>query len=241
MEAIAPIGIEARKPLDDSARARKSCGAFGAHLGVAVAPGAGCADHASVALCGFVVDVSCGIRGRGLTEVRCPHAYPCFGAEIEPMESAATTQASKQRPRGRPFAPGVSGNPRGDVMKTIRARAAELRATIVTDDLKGALSAIDNVLLDRAVLLLAKSERLHMTKHVDAGIRMTSEARRILQSLRRRHATAPTSPAEPFTDISARAQAEAAQRRALELAADEAPVAETLTTGLPKGNGGHCE
>ena len=76
-------------------------------------------------------------------------------------------------------------------MKTIRARAAELRATIVTDDLKGALSAIDNVLLDRAVLLLAKSERLHMTKHVDAGIRMTSEARRILQSLRRHRAAAP--------------------------------------------------
>ena len=94
-------------------------------------------------------------------------------------------------------------------MKTIRARAAELRATIVTDDLKGALSAIDNVLLDRAVLLLAKSERLHMTKHVDAGIRMTSEARRILQSLRRHHAAAP--PTTPVSLDEHLARAEAAQ------------------------------
>jgi hypothetical protein len=131
---------------------------------------------------------------------------------IEPMESAATTQASKQRPRGRPFAPGVSGNPRGDVMKTVRARAAELRATIVTDDLKGALSAIDNVLLDRAVLLLAKSERLHMTKHVDAGIRMTSEARRILQSLRRHHAAAPPTTPVSLDEHLARAEAAAAER-----------------------------
>lgn len=121
-------------------------------------------------------------------------------------------------------------------MKTIRARAAELRATIVTDDLKGALSAIDNVLLDRAVLLLAKSERLHMTKHVDAGIRMTSEARRILESLRRRHAAAPRDTTPSLSDI-LRAEAEAADEPG------DAPVPEvvdegTRTSDHGNGNGG---
>jgi hypothetical protein len=110
---------------------------------------------------------------------------------IEPMEAAAIAQPSTQRRRGRPFTPGVSGNPKGDVAKTIRERAAELRTVIVSDFDGEALTAIDGVLLDRACMLLARSERLHRTKDVDAGIRMTSEARRILQSLRRHRASAP--------------------------------------------------
>jgi hypothetical protein len=93
------------------------------------------------------------------------------------MEAAAIAQPSTQRRRGRPFAPGVSGNPKGDVAKTIRGRAAELRAVIASDFDGEALTAIDGALLDRACILLARSERLHRTTDVDAGIRMTSEAR----------------------------------------------------------------
>ena len=93
-----------------------------------------------------------------------------FRDEIEPMEAAAIAQPNKQRSRGRPFAPGVSGNPKGDVTKTVRGRAAELRAVIASDFNGEALTAIDGVLLDRACILLARSERLHRTKDVDAGI-----------------------------------------------------------------------
>jgi hypothetical protein len=139
------------------------------------------------------------------------------------------------------FAKGTSGNPKGRA--AIRERAAELYAIMAPDF--GELSATDQVLLNQACLLLARSERVHRVRDIDVGVRMSGEARRLLQALRRR-APACSIPVEPFTDISARAQAEAAQRRALELAADvggddEAPAAETLTRGFPKGNEGHCE
>jgi hypothetical protein len=47
------------------------------------------------------------------------------------------------------------------------------------------LSAVDEVLLRQACLLLARSERVHRTTDVEAAIRMSSEARRLLQSLKR--------------------------------------------------------
>jgi hypothetical protein len=149
------------------------------------------------------------------------------------MEPAAIAQPSTQRRRGRPFEPGVSGNPKGDVAKTIRGRAAELRAVIVSD-LNEALPAIDSVLLDRACILLARSERLHRTKDVDAGIRMTSEARRLLMALRRRIPER-AAPAETYAGIGARAQEEASERRARELAEDETLAEETRTSDHASG------
>jgi hypothetical protein len=61
------------------------------------------------------------------------YASPRIGIEV--MEATAIAQPVKQRRRGegRPFPKGVSGNPRGDVAKTIRERAAEPRAVIVAD------------------------------------------------------------------------------------------------------------
>jgi hypothetical protein len=80
------------------------------------------------------------------------------------------------------------------------------------------LSAIDRTLLLQATRLLVRSARL---KDHDAAIRMSSEARRTLEGLRRRCAPAVRSaPAEPFGEIAATAQAEENARRAAELAAD---------------------
>lgn len=127
------------------------------------------------------------------------------------MEAIVMAQPVKQQRRGagRPFPKGVSGNPKGDPAKTIRERAAELRATILSDF--QALAAIDSVLLDRACLLLAKSERLHRTKDVDAGIRMTSEARRILQSLRRHRRSRDVAPLSLREQLQAEADAAAGE------------------------------
>ena len=47
----------------------------------------------------------------------------------------------------------------------------------------GALSAVDDVLLRQACLLLARSERVHRVRDIDVGVRMSGEARRLLLTL----------------------------------------------------------
>ena len=79
---------------------------------------------------------------------------------------------------GRPFPPGTSGNPLG--ARVINERAAELYAIMRGDF--GPLVPTDEILLRQAARLLARGERL---KNADASIRMSSEARRIIASLRR--------------------------------------------------------
>jgi hypothetical protein len=133
------------------------------------------------------------------------------------------------------FQKGNSGNPHGKAW--IRVRAAELFAEMAVDF--GTLGAVETVLLRRAALLLARSERIRSSRDADVSLRMSSEARRTLMTLRRHHAAVPTSPAEAYADIAARAQAEASQRREQELAEDETPAEEVRTTDLPEGNGGH--
>jgi hypothetical protein len=99
------------------------------------------------------------------------------------MEVAVTEQRPKpRRGQGRPFVAGVSGNPKGRA--AIKARAAELFATMAPDF--GKLSATDEVLLRQAALLIARSERTYRKQDAEAAIRMSSEARRLLSSLRRR-------------------------------------------------------
>ena len=56
-----------------------------------------------------------------------------------------------------------------------------------------ALSAVDRALLTQACLLLARSERVMQIKDADAAIRMSGEARRLLESLRK-HAAPPKVP-----------------------------------------------
>jgi hypothetical protein len=101
-----------------------------------------------------------------------------------PMEVAASEQRNEKqhRVRGRPFASGVSGNPKGRA--AIRERAAKLYAIMAPDF--GELSATDTVLLNQACLLLARSERVHRMRDIDVGVRMSGEARRLLLSLQRK-------------------------------------------------------
>lgn len=120
---------------------------------------------------------------------------------------AAPAQPSKRRHGdGRPFPKGTSGNPRGKA--SIRERAAELFAEMAPD--LGQMSAIDTVMLRRASLLLARSERIRSAKDADVSLRMSGEARRLLQTLRRHHASAPSRPLS-MDDHLAAAEAAAAQ------------------------------
>lgn len=150
------------------------------------------------------------------------------------MDAAANEQQilHKALRRGRSFPKGFSGNPKGKA--ALKDRAAELFAVMSPDF--GPLGAVDTVLLRQACLLLARSERIARVRDIDVGVRMSGEARRLLQVLRR-NATAPAAPAEPFTDIAARAQAAEAARRAAELTADaEADDDETRTSELGCGS-----
>ena len=121
--------------------------------------------------------------------------------------------------RGRPFLKGVSGNPHGK--RLIRHRVEELFAMMAGDF--EPMSATDEVLLRQACFLLARSERVHRHADNDNAIRMSGEARRLLELLRRRAASAPKEPpTKSWSDITAQAQAEADVRRGRELAEDDA-------------------
>ena len=97
------------------------------------------------------------------------------------MEQQSSAGAPQRKHGGRPFPPGVSGNPRGG--GAVSARTEELFVTMVVDF--DSLSATDEILLRAACRLLARAEK---TKDVDAAVRLNSEARRGIDSLRRRHA-----------------------------------------------------
>jgi hypothetical protein len=100
------------------------------------------------------------------------------------MEVAASEERreKRQRVRGRPFAPGTTGNPKGRA--AIRERADELYGIMAADF--DHLTATDAVLLRQASLLLARSQRVHRRQDIEAAIRMSSEARRLLSTLRKR-------------------------------------------------------
>jgi hypothetical protein len=102
------------------------------------------------------------------------------------MEVAASDQSDKPRRRGkgRPFPSGVSGNPFGR-WRGLNERAAKLYATMVPDF--APLTAVEEVLLRQACYLFARSQCVHRLRDVDVGVRMSGEARRLLQTLRRKH------------------------------------------------------
>jgi hypothetical protein len=80
------------------------------------------------------------------------------------------------------FAPGVSGNPSGQ--RRLKDRAEELFQIMVVDIRP--LTKTDEMLLKHAALLIARAEKVHHRKNVDASCRMSGEARRLIASLRRR-------------------------------------------------------
>ena len=108
--------------------------------------------------------------------------------EISNPITAAEQKPSKPRHR---FAKGTSGNAAG--RPNIGRRASELFDALSGDF--GELSATDAILLRQAALLLARAERVSSIKQVDVGLRMSGEARRLLQVLRR-NAPAPVAPIE---------------------------------------------
>jgi hypothetical protein len=141
----------------------------------------------------------------------------------------ATSPAKKGRGPGRPFRKGIAANPRGNA--AINDRAAALFSTIAPDF--GELSATDTVLLRRAALLLARSERIHRVRDIDVALRMSGEARRLLQSLRRHHSSAPAK-AISFDEhlAAAEAAAVAAERVSDDPEADAGPSAGHSSNGV---------
>jgi hypothetical protein len=101
------------------------------------------------------------------------------------MDVAGPEQPSKHG-HGPGFPKGTSGNPHGRA--SIRIRAGEL-FNVMAPDFAG-MSRVDEVLLKQACMLIARSERVHRARDIDASVRQSGEARRLLATLRR-HAPAP--------------------------------------------------
>jgi len=105
---------------------------------------------------------------------------------------------------GRPFPPGVSGNPLG---RRLLGKRAQQLADEMSRDFGGfdALTGVQKVMMRRAATLLAKSETAN---DPDAQVRLTNCAVRVLGNLRngRRH-RAPISLDEHLAQIAAEGHA----------------------------------
>ena len=134
------------------------------------------------------------------------------------MEAAGPEQSKPQSSPGR-WPKGTSGNPSGRTSRQIVAeRAAELFDAMSSDF--GELSAVDRTMLHQACLLLARSERASGPRAADASIRMSGEARRLLELLRRHAAPAAKPAVQSYAELAAEVQRDADAKRAIELAAD---------------------
>jgi hypothetical protein len=100
--------------------------------------------------------------------------------------------ASEQKPRrvyGRPFVPGVSGNPLGRARRT--PRFAELYDGIAADyGGPAALTTLQRTVLAQGVRLMIRAER---AQNADMAVRLTHAAARMLAALQH-GGTAPRSP-----------------------------------------------
>ena len=162
------------------------------------------------------------------------------------QQAAADTQEDPQRqaPRGRPWPKGVSGNPSGRILGK---RYLTLYGDLARDlGGEAALSAIERALLSQAVGLMVRAERV---KETDDAVRLANASARLLASLRKRVQPS-VAPRETFAALAARAQAEANERRAIELAADEdesgvaagtqEPIAQSPAGDSPNGFTDHA-
>lgn len=92
------------------------------------------------------------------------------------MDVAATNAL-----RGTPFPKGRSSNPSGP--RLLRERTETLFQEMLRE--LGELSPIDAIFVRQACLLLAKSQRASGKQDIDAQIRMSGEARRIIAAVRK--------------------------------------------------------
>jgi len=105
---------------------------------------------------------------------------------------AAAEQESGRRPglRGKPWPPGVSGNPTGS--RTSKRALALFDAMAADFGGADALSAIDKTMLAQACRLLVRSER---ARDADIAVRLSNASARLLAGLRktkRQPASGPT-------------------------------------------------
>jgi hypothetical protein len=110
---------------------------------------------------------------------------PSIWTQNRVMESDPNLTATEQRPaersvRGRPFPPGVSGNPGGRV--NLQQRTAELYA-IMAADLGGSFSGMDELLLVQACRMLARSEK---TADPEIAVKCSNAGTRLLSILRKK-------------------------------------------------------
>jgi hypothetical protein len=101
---------------------------------------------------------------------------------IDRATKSAGDVAEKPRPPG--FQPGRSGNPSGN--RLLKDQAAALFETMSVD--LGPLTKTDEILLQQACLMFAKASRISGRDRpsIDVAVRLHSEARRTITSLRRR-------------------------------------------------------
>jgi hypothetical protein len=102
--------------------------------------------------------------------------------ESDQQIAAAADQQVKGKPRGRPFPPGVSGNPSGVAKQrpNERERIAELFSIIAAD--YGELTGIERV-VQQAARLLARAEK---AADADIAVRASNAASRMLATLKRK-------------------------------------------------------
>jgi hypothetical protein len=102
--------------------------------------------------------------------------------EIDHAAAATGQQANQPKLRGRPFSPGVSGDPTGGraTKALIKQRIAEL-VEEWSADFEGRLTGIERSLLEQAARLLIRAERTH---NPDIAVRASSVAQRMLASVR---------------------------------------------------------
>ena len=150
------------------------------------------------------------------------------------MDLNTPEQETKRRPQG--FQPGNSANPRGRMSAKYRADAlfAELAAEMV------GLSAVDSELLRQACALLVKAQSVLVK--ADVAVRCAGTGHRILTSLQRRYEKPRKAGRPPSTlsyaELARRDAADAAAKRAAELAADE--ISEMpVRAGSLTGEAGH--
>jgi hypothetical protein len=129
---------------------------------------------------------------------------------VQPSAGVEQEHEHRRKPGGRPWPPGVSGNPSGTKNST---RFAALYADMVAEFSDAVLAPSDRALLEQAARLLARRWR-----DEEVAVKSTNAARHIVNTLHERYKStsgSPTSP--PWSPL--RAQMARSQQQADETAA----------------------